>query len=286
MDKIKIISEPSESQPFLILSKPSGLPSAPISAEDEDNAFSMAAKIFPEVLTVSGRKAIEHGLLHRLDTVTSGLLMIATNQTFYDYMLEEQKNGRFVKYYEAECIDFQNNPELLKGFPPLDLEARRRLLRGQAVTVASYFRNYGAGQKEVRPVCRGGNSAALKKVGKLVIYNTEIKLLKQLADDKQNQTEEADGQTVNNLSKNEELPKDTITFECQLTAGYRHQVRAHLAWLGFPIIGDQVYNYKEKQTESQKDDDKKESTNTINKPQIHFTASKLTFTWKNKVFSF
>ena len=286
MDQITILSEPSESQPFIVLSKPSGLPSAPISAEDEENAFSMAAKLFPEVLTVSGRKAIEHGLLHRLDTVTSGLLMIATNQAFYDYMLEEQKNGRFIKYYEAECIDFKNNPELLKGFPPLDLEARKGLLRGQAVTVASYFRNYGAGQKEVRPVSQDSNPAALKKVGKQVIYNTEIKLLEQLATDGQKQKVFSDGQSISQLSENEELPTGTITFECKLTAGYRHQVRAHLAWLGFPIIGDQVYNYKEKQTESQKYDDKKESTNTINKPQIHFTASKLTFTWKNKVFSF
>ena len=59
MDKIKIIREPSESQPFLVLYKTSGLPSAPISADDEDNAFSMAAKLFPEVMNVSGRKEIE-----------------------------------------------------------------------------------------------------------------------------------------------------------------------------------------------------------------------------------
>ena len=286
MDKIKIISEPSESQPFIVLYKASGLPSAPISADDEDNAFSLAAKLFPDVLTVSGRKAIEHGLLHRLDTVTSGLLMIATNQAFYEHMLEEQKNGRFIKYYEAECLDFQNNAELLKGFPPVDFAARERLLCGQPVLISSYFRNYGAGQKEVRPVCQSSNPAAFKKIGKQVVYNTEIKLLEQLATDELSQKVFPDVQTINNLSKNEELPKDTITFECKLTAGYRHQVRAHLAWLGFPIIGDQVYNYKEKQTESQKDDDKKESTKNINNPQIHFTASKLTFTWKNKVFSF
>lgn len=286
MDKIKIISEPSESQPFIVLYKASGLPSAPISADDEDNAFSLAAKLFPDVLTVSGRKAIEHGLLHRLDTVTSGLLMIATKQAFYDYMLEEQKNGRFIKYYEAECLNFQNNTELLKGFPPVDFAARERLLCGQSVLISSYFRNYGAEQKEVRPVCQSSNPAALKKVGKQVIYNTEIKLLEQLAIDGQKQKMFSDGQSISQLSKNEELLKGTITFECKLTAGYRHQVRAHLAWLGFPIIGDQVYNYKEKQTESQKDDDKKEATNTINKPQIHFTASKLTFTWKNKIFSF
>ena len=248
MDKIKIISEPSESQPFVVLYKTSGVPSAPISADDEDNAFSMAAKLFPEVQTVSGRKEIEHGLLHRLDTVTSGLLMIATSQAFYDYMLEEQKNGRFVKYYKAECIDCPNNSELLKGFPPVDFDARKKLLCGELVIVSSYFRNYGAGQKEVRPVSQSSNPAAMKKIGKQVIYNTEIKLIKQAV---------ASG--------------DTFTFECKLTAGYRHQVRSHLAWLGFPIIGDSLYNCNEKLSDNS---------------QIHFTATKLMFTWNDKVFSF
>lgn len=248
MDKIKIISEPSESQPFVVLYKTSGVPSAPISADDEDNAFSMAAKLIPEVLNVSGRKEIEHGLLHRLDTVTSGLLMIATTQSFYDYMLEEQKNGRFVKYYEAECIDCPNNSELLKGFPPVDFDDRKKLLCGEPVVVSSYFRNYGAGQKEVRPVSQNSNPAAMNKVGKQVVYNTEIKLIKQAV---------ASG--------------DSFTVECKLTAGYRHQVRSHLAWLGFPIIGDSLYNCNEKLSDN---------------PQIHFTATKLMFTWNNKFFTF
>lgn len=245
MDKIKIINQPSESQPFIVLYKPSGLPSAPISTDDENNAFSMAAKLYPEILTVSGRKDIEHGLLHRLDTVTSGVLMIATTQAFYNYMLEEQKNGRFVKYYEAECIDRRDNSELLKGFPAVDFEARKKLLSGEPVVISSYFRNYGAGQKEVRPVSQDSNIAAIKKIGKQVLYNTEIKLLKTSA--------------------------GGLTIECKLTAGYRHQVRAHLAWLGFPIIGDRLYNWEGK---------------SLQNPKIHFTATKLSFNWKGEEIIF
>ena len=29
---------------------------------------------------------------------------------------------------------------------------------------------------------------------------------------------------------------------CKISAGYRHQVRCHLAWLGLPVIGDKLYN--------------------------------------------
>lgn len=31
-------------------------------------------------------------------------------------------------------------------------------------------------------------------------------------------------------------------MECKITQGYRHQVRAHLAWLGLPVKGDALYN--------------------------------------------
>ena len=261
MDQIKIISQPSESQPFIVLYKPSGIPSAPISPDDANNAFSHAAKLFPQALSVTGRKAIEHGLLHRIDTVTSGLLLIATSQAFYDYLLEEQSAGRFIKYYQAECIDCKDNAGVLKGFPTVDFERRKKVLRGETVCLSSYFRNYGVGQKEVRPVAQDSNTTAIKKIGKQVLYNTEIKLIAPAG-----------------------VGGDGLTFECKLTAGYRHQVRAHLAWLGFPIIGDSLYNCQEKNLQNLNNDEKSSEIRVNQK--IHFTATKLNFTWNGKNFTF
>ena len=37
----------------------------------------------------------------------------------------------------------------------------------------------------------------------------------------------------------------------QLSKGYRHQVRCHLSWLGFPIEGDPLYSSDEKEVPSQ-----------------------------------
>ena len=102
-DKIKIIKEPTEELPFAVIYKPKALASAPITTDDKDNAFYQAAELFPKLLEVQGKKAIEHGLLHRLDTATDGLLLIAATQDFYDYMLCEQEEGRFIKYYKASC---------------------------------------------------------------------------------------------------------------------------------------------------------------------------------------
>lgn len=218
MQKIKIISEPTSEKPFLVIYKPQNLPSAPLSENDESNALSQAVILFPEIKNVHGRKQIEYGLVHRIDTQTEGLLLIATSQFFYDSLLEQQNSGKFIKIYQAECISTFGKFEK-KGFPPLEEEFHKELESGKSVKICSYFRNYGEGLKTVRPVTEKSGKAALKKVGKQKKYETEAKL----------------------ISKDEGFYK----FECKISSGYRHQVRCHLAWLDFPIAGDKLYNISE-----------------------------------------
>ena len=226
MNKIKIIHAPDSQKPFVIIDKPAGLPSAPLNESDKENAFSQAAELFPQLLNVKGKKEIEHGLLHRLDTATAGLMIIAATQECYDFLQQEQKEGRIIKTYLAECGLLRNEavvPELVEG---------------QHIKLTSYFRAYGPGRKEVRPVFPDDSETALKKVEKKVLYTTKIKILK--------------------INKEE----NTAFVECSITNGYRHQVRSHLAWAGLPIIKDPVYNT---------------STNKKSTEQIHFCASKIQF---------
>ena len=35
---------------------------------------------------------------------------------------------------------------------------------------------------------------------------------------------------------------DTAIFKARIHRGYRHQVRCHLAWVGYPVRGDVLYN--------------------------------------------
>ncbi|MGP1459855.1 MAG: pseudouridine synthase [Treponema sp.] len=215
MQKIKIVRAPEKDFPFAVAYKPAGLPSAPLKGREGNDAFSLMAEMFPELKTVRGKNKIECGLLHRLDTDTRGLLMAAATQDAYDFMQDLQKNGGFIKTYRASCRVKPDNAPLLGGFPPVP-ETFADCIDGGEADITSFFRNYGAGSKTVRPVTDESGKAAAKKVGQKKAYTTRIKLLSHAG--------------------------GAAELECAVTQGFRHQVRCHCAWLGFPIIGDRLYN--------------------------------------------
>ena len=161
MQKVKTVREPSADFPFAVIYKPQGLPSAPLKGRTGEDAFSFAADIFPELKKVHGKNEIECGLLHRIDTDTQGLLMAAATQEAYDFMCSAQKEGKFIKTYRANCIFNPDNAKTLGGFPPsFDLFGG---YKQKDADVNSFFRNYGIGQKEVRPVTEYSSDSALKK---------------------------------------------------------------------------------------------------------------------------
>lgn len=229
MNNIQILNNPSKEEPFLIISKPSRLPTAPLSAKDTNNALYLAAQQFPQILTVNGKKQIEYGLIHRIDTVTQGLVLIATTQESYNFFIEQQKNNNFTKYYTAIC---ENKKNLLQGFPPFVQNVD--LVSKKSFSISSYFRYYGQGRKEVRPIpVENQNKTQQKKVEGSKIYTTNVKIV-----------------AINNQN---------VQVECQITNGFKHQVRSHLAWANLPIQNDPLYNPQ---------------TNNL---QIQFFASKLEF---------
>ncbi len=222
--KIRLIAEPSFSKekyrPYVVIDKPKGLPSAPISEEDTNNALSQALELYPELRNVQGKKACEYGLLHRIDTETDGLILIAASQDFYDYMTALQSSNGFVKCYTAICDIFPDNTKIAHGFPPCPKEISG-LAAAPGTELQSYFRHYGDGHKCVRPVTENSGKAALKKLGKEKLYTTKIVSV-------------------------EKLTSDTCKVVCSITQGFRHQVRCHLAWAGLPVCGDSLYNFSGK----------------------------------------
>ena len=83
-------------------------------------------------------------------------------------------------------------------------QALEDLRCSKLVNLTSYFRSYGPGSKAVRAI------QDIKRSDNKVQYTTL-------------------------LNKKDEV------FTCIITRGFRHQIRAHLAYLGFPIKGDALY---------------------------------------------
>lgn len=210
-NKIEFLNTPSKENPFLVISKPSGLPTAPLSAQDTNNALYLAAQTFPEIFSVNGKKEIEHGLIHRIDTVTEGLILIATTQDAYENFINQQKNNNFTKFYTAICQKNQNKKEGFPVFPQQNIFCQNEF------QIQSYFRYFGQGRKEVRPVpIENLNKTQQKKVEGTSIYTTNVKIISQ--------------------------QNDTVKVECSITKGFKHQVRCHLAWANLPIKNDPTYN--------------------------------------------
>ncbi|WP_296323130.1 pseudouridine synthase [Treponema sp. UBA3813] len=216
---MNVIHEPSASSPFLVISKPAGIPSAPL-FEGDESLLTQAIRLFPEIKNVCGKKSVEHGLIHRIDTETSGLLLIATSQESYDALLKAQKDDKFEKFYRAEIEKIPDCAGILGGFPPLPDAFSGTETK---ISAESSFRTFGKGGKEVRPVTQEAGRAALKKGGNR-LYKTEI------------------------------VFESEKTALCHITAGFRHQVRCHLAWCGFPVHGDKIYNPKARNLSSENHD--------------------------------
>ena len=234
-----------ETAHWAVVYKPPHLPTAPLRA-DERNTLVYWFLHSPEVqkqsaeyglrsreAQVRGKKAIEEGLLHRLDTDTRGLVLFAKDQAVYDFLAARQEAGQMIKNYCA-FVEPNRVPEIDNGygFGATELSmlkerstaqkgiaaqeqvvVQERIAAQLPLTLESQFRNFGPGAKRVVPVFPG--SRHYKKDGRL--YTTVI--------------EAADI-----------LPSPPlIRVRCRLSRGYRHQVRVHLAAVGLPIVGDPLY---------------------------------------------
>ena len=173
-----------------------------------------------------GKKAIEAGLLHRLDTDTRGLVLFAKDQSVYDFLAARQEAGQIIKTYCA----------FVEPCRP-DAAVHR------IAAVESQFRNFGPGAKMVAPVFPG--SRQYKKDGRL--YTTVIEALEELPLPVEELRLSVDIPPPSPVDVSASSPP-LIRVRCRLSRGYRHQVRAHLASIGLPIVGDPLYALQKAET--------------------------------------
>ncbi|GMO41057.1 MAG: pseudouridine synthase [Termitinemataceae bacterium] len=207
----------TEAKDYLVAYKPPKMHSVPIAKTDTGTLLHWCAAYFPEILSIAGKKPIEGSILHRLDYETSGLVLFARTQEAMNNLLQQQEDGLFIKTYFAKCEKVSG---IALGFPPL-LKEYINLVDSTDYPkkISSFFRAFGKGRKEVRPVLCDHTS---KKAVATDLGNPYIT-------------------TILDCKLNND---DSLNFRLRLNRGFRHQIRCHLAWLGYPILNDPLYNKK------------------------------------------
>ncbi|MCL2067000.1 MAG: pseudouridine synthase [Treponema sp.] len=200
-----------ETNDYAVLFKPPRMHSVPLKQKQGGTLLEWYAAIFPPVSDGGD-------LVHRLDFETQGLLLCAKNRKSLEIFRLQQESGDFVKEYTAHCAKAEN---VLPGFPPppaLDRFLQNECSQSEPFVIESFFRPYGPGRKQVRPVT-GENFRGLK-YRECDIYRTNI---------------------VNAIFLN--------SFKIRLERGFRHQIRCHLSWIGYPIHNDPLYGVAPVSTE-------------------------------------
>ena len=172
-----------EDQDFLVLNKPPGIHGHPLLNSDQKNCLSFLRRIGKwECLNILANKH-ERGLLYRLDSGTSGVLVLLKSEENLIYLRSHFTSTVKEKIYWA-------------------------ITSGRA-NIEGIHEHYLVGSGEKKSVMQIKN-AGQKSI--LEILNSRY------------------------------IKDKNVTFhQIKLATGVRHQIRAQLAFLGHPILGDTLY---------------------------------------------
>src|SRR5262245_9828643 len=109
---------------LVLANKPAGVPSHPLRAEERGTLASALLARYPEMASV-GHTALEPGILHRLDTDTSGVLLAARDAETFRELHEAHRRGELDKHYLALCSGQLQAPRRVHAY----LRADRKRVR-------------------------------------------------------------------------------------------------------------------------------------------------------------
>ncbi len=187
---------------LLIAYKKANVPTVPLKKKQEqDCLLYQVSEYYPEVLSKVSDNFWEGTAVNRLDTATSGLVIMARNVNSYNYLKAIQNENLIVKSYYATCERINNSDKRIDKNNDTDIF--------NISYIESYFKSFGKKGMYVKPVF-DMRDADIKK-----LYKTEFTVTK----------------------------KDIYyLFICRIVKGFRHQIRSHLSYLGYPILYDTLYN--------------------------------------------
>ncbi len=174
-----------EDEHLLVINKPAGLTVHPGAGNhDQTLANALIAYSKDKLSTFGGE--FRPGIVHRLDKDTSGLIMVAKDDTTHQLLSEALSNRDVKRYYLA----------LVFGCPTL-----------RAGTIKTFIAKHHHDHTKMVVTKATGKEAITHYVMTESYLEGKFSLL-----------------------------------ECKLDTGRTHQIRVHLHYKGFPVVGDPAYN--------------------------------------------
>ena len=115
-----------ETDSYVVVDKPAGVPSHPLRAGELGTLAGALVARYPEMRGVGYRKR-EPGILHRLDTGTSGLMLAARDQQTFDELRRMLQAGEIEKRYLARCVGVVPAPLVIDTPIATDPRDRRKV---------------------------------------------------------------------------------------------------------------------------------------------------------------
>ncbi len=129
--KYKIVSENNE---FLVINKPAGLLVHGASHIKESSLVDDLRKKYPSIKKI-GDDPHRPGIMHRLDKLVSGLMVIAKRQDSFDNLKDQFKNRTIKKYYTALVFGKIEKDEDEINFPI------KRSVKGHKMAALPFIKN-------------------------------------------------------------------------------------------------------------------------------------------------
>lgn len=180
LPSLKIIAETKD---YLVVNKPSGLVVHGAGHLKETTLSDLLLKKYPELIGV-GDEPERPGIVHRLDKEVSGLMVVARNQTFFDFIKKQFQERKIKKKYTA----------LVYG----------KVARDQGRIDFPLERSSAGHKMAAKPLGQGGKPA-----------QSEFQVIKRFI--------------------------NYTLLKVEIKTGRTHQIRAHLAAYGSPVVGDNLY---------------------------------------------
>jgi 23S rRNA pseudouridine1911/1915/1917 synthase len=178
-----------ETSKVLVVDKPAGQPTAPLRDGETGTLVNALVGRYPEIAGF-GYAAREPGVVHRLDTETSGLVVVARTRDAFDALKDALKNEAIAKEYLLVCAS--------DGLP-------------DDGTIEFPIANHPKDKKRVYPCIHPRDVMRYAPRPALTSYEVV------------------------------ERKGPFALVRARAAKAVRHQIRAHFAALGHPLVGDALY---------------------------------------------